>query len=169
MEPTLKYPFNVRSFFTEEGSVPIGGGMVLWRGYFQSIRPAIGKMLINVDTSTGIMYKAGPLISLCFDFFGIRDVPTLVRCIQNDRERLRLQRFISGIRFLTIRSDANKRGTPRVIKKITATGADRLSFSLREGGQMTVADYFRRTQNQPLRHPDLPCVEVKFKLSFSFR
>jgi eukaryotic translation initiation factor 2C len=140
--------------------------MVLWRGYFQSIRPAIGKMLINVDISTGVMYKAGPFIGLCCDFFGVRDIPALTRCIQNDRERLRLQRFITGIRFLTIRSDSNKGGTARTIKKITSTGADRLSFSLREGGQMTVADYFRRTQNQTLRHPGLPCVEVKFEIQF---
>ena len=69
-EPFLKYPFNVRSFFTREDQRDIGGGIVLWRGYFQSVRPAVGRMLINIDISTGMMYKPGPLIGLCLDFLG---------------------------------------------------------------------------------------------------
>ena len=30
-----KYPFNVRSFFTDQEKKEIGSGIVLWRGYFQ--------------------------------------------------------------------------------------------------------------------------------------
>jgi eukaryotic translation initiation factor 2C len=77
MQPTMLYPFNIRSFFTDRETkcscfplhpqsvlIPsrctaLGGGMVLWRGYFQSVRPAPGKMVINVDISTGLMFKVG--------------------------------------------------------------------------------------------------------------
>jgi len=58
MEPNLIYPFNARSFFTELETRDIGGGIVLWRGYFQSVRPAVGRMVINFDMSTGAMYIA---------------------------------------------------------------------------------------------------------------
>lgn len=61
MAPTQKYPFNVRSFFTPQGAKPIGGGLVLWRGYFQSIRPSPGRMLVNIDISTGAMFKVRAL------------------------------------------------------------------------------------------------------------
>lgn len=161
MEPSLKYPFNVRSFFTDRETKDIGSGLVLWRGYFQSVRPAIGKMLINVDISTGTMYKQGPLIGLCLEFIG-KDLNALIRIGENDRERLRLQRFISGIRIITVHSDksGNQQQMPRVVKKISPAGANRLTFTMREGGTMTVADYFRRTQNRVLKYPDLPCVEV---------
>jgi eukaryotic translation initiation factor 2C len=54
MEPTMKYPFNIRSFFTDQECKRIGGGLELWRGYFQSVRPAIGRILINIDISTGM-------------------------------------------------------------------------------------------------------------------
>ncbi len=78
-----------------------------------------------------------------------------------DRERIRLQRFISGVRVTTTH-DAQVRTsrTPRVVKKVTNAGAADLTFRLREGQQMTVAEYFRVTYNKRLTFPNLPCVEV---------
>lgn len=78
-----------------------------------------------------------------------------------DRERIRLQRFLIGIRVTTTH-DAQLRTsrTPRVVKKITNAGANQLNFRLREGQQMTVSDYFLRTHNRRLTFPTLPCVEV---------
>jgi eukaryotic translation initiation factor 2C len=161
MEPTLKYPFNIRSFFTDKEVKDIGSGIVLWRGYFQSVRPAIGKMLINVDISTGTMYKSGDLIPVCCEYarVNVKDLPQFVA---NDRDRLKLQRFISGIRIRTKHTEQAGKDPrpPRVVKKMTHVGANKLTFTMREGGQMTVAEYFRRTQNKPLRFPELPCVEV---------
>ncbi|KAJ7507898.1 argonaute-like protein [Mycena galericulata] len=162
MEPTMSYPFNVRSFFTNRETKDIGAGLELWRGYFQSIRPAMGKMLINVDISTGTMYKHGPLLRLCLEYIGKGDPNALSpKRGLPDRERLRLQRFISGIRVLT--THAGPTGdvqTPRVIKKLSTAGASSLTFQMREGQTMTVADYFQNTQNKPLQFPDVICCEV---------
>ncbi|KAF5388155.1 hypothetical protein D9615_000461 [Tricholomella constricta] len=163
MEPTMKYPFNVRSFFTNRETKDIGSGLQLWRGYFQSVRPASGRMLINVDISTGTMYKAGPLLGLCLDFLNKAD-PNALAMSRGfpDRERLRLQRFISGIRVLTKHTgaDGTIQQTPRVVKKLSSAGANALNFTMREGGSMSVADYFYKTQNQKLQFPDVVCVEV---------
>ncbi|KNZ81482.1 Protein argonaute-2 [Termitomyces sp. J132] len=163
MEPTMTYPFNVRSFFTDRETKDIGLGLQLWRGYFQSVRPAIGRMLINVDISTGTMYKAGSLLSLCLEFVNRND-PNVLAPSRGfpDRERLRLQRFISGIRILTKHSgaDGTVQQTPRVIKKLSSAGANALTFTMREGGSMSVAEYFQKTQSQRLRFPDIICVEV---------
>lgn len=163
MEPTMNYPFNVRSFFTDRETKDIGSGLQLWRGYFQSVRPACGQMLINVDISTGTMYKAGPLLNLCLEYIGKRD-PNVLAPSHGfpDRERLRLQRFISGIRVITTLpgSGGAVNQTPRVVKKISTAGANALRFTMREGGTMTVADYFKTHQNCVLRFPDVVCVEV---------
>jgi len=164
MEPTMNYPFNVRSFFTDRETKDIGSGLQLWRGYFQSVRPASGRMLINVDISTGTMYKAGPLLSLCLDFVNKTDPNVLaMKYGFPDRERLRLQRFISGIRILTTHPgpDGTVQQTPRVVKKLSSAGANALFFNMREGGKMSVADYFQKTQNRKLKHPDVICVEVR--------
>lgn len=162
MEPTMNYPFNVRSFFTNRETKDIGAGLELWRGYFQSIRPAMGKMLINVDISTGTMYKHGPLLRLCLEYICKNDPNALApKRGLPDRERLRLQRFISGIRVLTTHAGpSGEVQTPRVIKKLSTAGASSLTFQMREGQTMTVADYFKNTQNKPLQFPDVICCEV---------
>lgn len=168
MEPTSRYPFNVRSFFTDHETQDIGAGIHLWRGYFQSVRPAIGRMLINLDISTAAMYQPGPLINLCLRFLN-RD-PSQPQILSQahgfpERERIRLQRHIQGIRITT--DGGGQQGAsrvPRAVKKITGPGADALSFTTRDGDSLTVSQYFQRTYNRPLRYPKLPCVEVRASL-----
>jgi eukaryotic translation initiation factor 2C len=164
MEPTIRYPFNVRSFFTNRETKDIGGGIQLWRGYFQSVRPAPGKMLVNVDISTGMMYKPGPLINLCLEFFNRSGNPNVLSPAQGlpDRERLRLQRFISGLRILTPHTASAGRNQARVIKKLSTAGANAITFTMRGGGgTMTVEKYFQKQANRPLKFPGVLCVEVR--------
>jgi hypothetical protein len=40
-----------RAFYTPSESKPLGGGAEVWAGFFQSARPAPGRMLINLDVS----------------------------------------------------------------------------------------------------------------------
>ena len=172
MGPNLRYPFNVRSFFTDRETRDIGGGIVLWRGYFQSVRPAIGRMLINVDISTGYMYMPGPLIGLALSHLNLapnRPDALAPRKGLPDRERVRLQRFITGpgLKITTSRGqrEPGRQGPrPRVVKKLSKEGANDLRFELDNGQQTTVADYFRGVLNRPLRHPEVICVEVCIRL-----
>jgi eukaryotic translation initiation factor 2C len=164
MEPTSKYPFNVRSFFTKNERKDLGNGIEAWRGYFQSVRPALGRMLVNIDISTGIMYKAGSLISLSLDYIGRwaqEKGPNVLAPSKGfpPRERVRLNHFLSGVKVVTTTAPPNRR-TPRQIKKISDQGARQMTFKLREGGTRTVAEHFRLTYNRALQYPDLPCVEV---------
>ncbi|KAG9075104.1 hypothetical protein FS749_013266 [Ceratobasidium sp. UAMH 11750] len=55
-EPISKYTFNTRSFFLPAGKKAVPMGLELWPGVFQSIRPAVNSMHINIDTSTGVVY-----------------------------------------------------------------------------------------------------------------
>lgn len=109
-------------------------------------------------------YKPGPLISLCLEYVKKVGIPHALAPKRGfpERERLRLQRFISGIRVHTVQTSDTGRGArmPRVVKKISAKGAADLEFRMREGGTMTVAAYFKGVMNKPLQFPDLPCVEV---------
>ncbi|KAJ3834977.1 argonaute-like protein [Lentinula raphanica] len=162
MEPSQKYPFNVRSFFTDQEKRDIGLGLELWRGYFQSVRPSLHKMHIIIDTSTATMYTPGPLISLCLAFFKKTDPRVLApKNGLPDRERLRLQRFVAGIRVITTtKTESGEKKIERVVKKLSTAGASALSFKLKDGGAMTVAQYFQKVLNRPLRHPDVICAEI---------
>ncbi|KAH9045386.1 argonaute-like protein [Lactarius pseudohatsudake] len=165
MGPNLKYPFNVRSFFTDRETRDIGGGIVLWRGYFQSVRPAIGRMVINIDISTGAMYMPGPLIDVALAILGRPGNPNALAPRQGlpDRERIRIQRFITpGLKITTSydQRDPNQAPRPRGVKKLSKEGARDLTFELTGGQTTTVADYFRQKLNRPLRFPDVICVEL---------
>lgn len=160
MEPNLKYPFNTRSFFTDQGKKAIGAGLEVWRGYFQSLRPSQNRMYINLDISTGIMYKEGPLIDLCLEFLGrAKGDPKMLSPQRGfpDRERIRLQRFISNMRVVTKHGG---RVLPRVIKKLTIEGANTRMFTTREGQSLSVATYFKTVLGRPLKFPDIICIEV---------
>ncbi|KAI0314809.1 Piwi domain-containing protein [Amylostereum chailletii] len=118
-------------------------------------------MLINVDISTGAMYKPGRLLDLCGEFIGRPGNPQLFspRAGFPDRERLRLQRFISGMRITTSHTAKGRPPIPRVIKRLSKQGARDMSFDT-ETGTKTVADYFRQQYNMPLRFPDVLCIEL---------
>ena len=165
MEPNLIYPYNVRSFFMDHETRDIGGGIVLWRGYFQSVRPAIGRMVINIDISTGAMYMPGPLIDVALAILGRPGNPNALAPRQGlpDRERIRLQRFITpGLKITTSydQRDPRQAPRPRGVKKLSKEGARDLTFELAGGQSVTVADYFRQKLHRPLRFPDVICVEV---------
>jgi len=169
MPPRLRHPFNTRSFFfTDSEARDIGGGIELWRGYFQSLRPAIGRMLINVDISTGAMYMPGPLIGLALAHLNLNRPDMLAPCRGlSDKERVRLQRFITGLKITTShgqREPGRQGPRPRVVKKLSKEGANDLRFELDNGQQMTVADYFRGVLGGPLRYPEVICAEVCIRL-----
>ncbi|KAJ7878523.1 argonaute-like protein [Mycena olivaceomarginata] len=157
MDPAQRFPTKGRSFFTPSETRNLGSGMVLWRGYFQSVRPTLDRLSINVDISTGVMYQAGPLIDLCLAFIG-RNNPALLTRQMPDRERIALGRFITGIRVQT--QDPNGEARARVVRKLTKVGASESSFTMRDGSVRTVAQYFQETRGRPLRFPALLCVEV---------
>ncbi|KAK7444785.1 hypothetical protein VKT23_015102 [Stygiomarasmius scandens] len=162
-DPIMNHPFNVRSFFPINGNglgndnrQAVGYGFELIRGYFQSVRPAIGKILLNVDISTGLFFKPGRLIDVAFDFFNRPGSnPTMLSppAGLDARRRLQLQRFLTGVRVTV--APTNKIVT---INRLTEVGADAYRFKLREGEEISVAEYFRRQQNRPLDHPRVMCI-----------
>jgi eukaryotic translation initiation factor 2C len=159
MGPNQKYPFNTRSFFTPEGRKSIGGGMELWRGYFQSIRPSENQMYLNVDIATGIMYRPGPLISLFMEY-SKKDKPFAFSPKHgfSDRDRIRLQKFVSNMRVKTAHSGRDRMV---VIKKLSNSGASNTMFTMRDKNQaISITDYFRLHANIKLKFPDNICIET---------
>ena len=162
MAPSLRYPSNARSFFTDQEIRPIGGGIVLWRGYFQSVRPAINKILINIDISTGAMYKPGDFISLALEFLNKIGQPNALAPSHGlpDRERLRLQQFITPGIKVTTPYCARDPDRQRLVRGLTRESARNRRFEIGDGETMTVMEYFYNQLNIPLQYPDLICVEV---------
>jgi eukaryotic translation initiation factor 2C len=164
--PKFKYPSDKRFFFTDPEAKPIGGGLALWRGYFQSVRPAIDHMLINLDTSITAMYRSGELIDLALELLDKPGIPNALAPRRGfpDRERLRLQRFVTGIKVAIRRADRQL-----VIKRLTKEGARDLTFEVEDGKFTTVANYLQSQWNIRLQFPDVICAEVCITFVLSSR
>ena len=65
-----------RSFFSPpEGYYhPLGGGREVWFGFHQSVRPAMWKMMLNIDVSATAFYKAQPVIEFMCEVLDIRNI-----------------------------------------------------------------------------------------------
>ncbi|RXW23179.1 hypothetical protein EST38_g2678 [Candolleomyces aberdarensis] len=160
MEPNLNFPFNTRSFFVEQlEKRDIGGGIELWRGLFQSLRPGIGRVFVNVDIATGIMYKRGSLIGLCLEALDRPGGDANLLAPANglpDHARIKLQRFITGLSVTVDKTTGNKK---RVIRSLSKQGADQITFD-HNGTTMTVARYFQQKLGRPLQYPRVLCAEI---------
>ncbi|KEP46972.1 argonaute protein [Rhizoctonia solani 123E] len=164
MKPKMSLPFNARHFFTDREVWPLGGGIELWRGYFQSIRPGVRSLLLNIDTSTGAMYAPGPMVNICHQILSNSNVRALLPGGGlSDRDRLKLQRFLLHVRFLVlsqIRVHQGRGGRkPKVLQGITAQGASSIRFTNQHGSEMTVSEYFL-TLGITLSHPEWVCVKT---------
>lgn len=185
-----RFSSNGKSFFVPEGFKTIGSGLQLWRGFFQyvptsspsvqyewvldplyrtsprSVRPTLGKMVINVDISTGLMYANGPLLTIAMAY---------LRCQGHNRledpmrepERRALSKFLDTVRIVTKGTHpANAQLKPRGIKRVMPTGAYRTKFKLGNGQEQTVQEYYETTYHKRLQYPKVVCVEVNSLHSF---
>ncbi|KJA16837.1 hypothetical protein HYPSUDRAFT_58011 [Hypholoma sublateritium FD-334 SS-4] len=160
-EPNLQNPYRGRSFYIHSDRQSIGGGLEVWRGIFQSVRPVIGRLVVNIDLSATIVYREGPLVRLINEFYEKSpDLPPLYmvpvhRKFPPQYARVRLLRFLRHLR-VSVRSTGE--GRPRAINGLTTNGADNEFFDTREGTRMSVADYFKHTLELPLKYPSAVCV-----------
>ncbi|TFK24642.1 Piwi-domain-containing protein [Coprinopsis marcescibilis] len=160
MVPSAKYPFRGKSFFIRDlGTRPIGGGIELCRGLFQSLRPGIDTFFVNVDITAAMMYLPGSLLDLCIDFIdmGRQGNPSLF-CpehgnFKGDAHR-ETARFVMGLK-VTIPTTGSK---VRIVRGLTSKAANQEMFH--NGTELvSVAQHFANL-HYPLRFPGVICALV---------
>ncbi|KAJ7127311.1 argonaute-like protein [Mycena crocata] len=161
MTPLANLPSSKRRklFFTPSETREIGSGVVLWRGYFQSLRPALDRQFVNIDIAGGAMYRPGRLIDLACDVLstkGPRLRPSNIKKhLHNSPGRESFSRFITGVRVEWTLPGDPRRQKVRSVKGLSRRAADQEYFALRSGEQKTVAEYFVSVSNRRLQYPDL--------------
>ncbi|KIJ60652.1 hypothetical protein HYDPIDRAFT_43184 [Hydnomerulius pinastri MD-312] len=154
--PNLKYANNVRAFFCREaGSRPLGGGLEIFKGFFQSVRPAFRSLLVNIDTSCGIIYQEGPMPEVVLSFLGTSDSRAL-RIDESHLDWPRLKRFFKSI-FITF---THRKGKKKINGLVPRAG--RVEFEREKDGvvkKTTVQAYFKEAYNVNI-NPDSFGVEI---------
>ncbi|PKY39143.1 Piwi-domain-containing protein [Rhizophagus irregularis] len=146
-----------RIFYTNQGSRPLGGGVEALQGYFQSIRPTPGKMMINIDIHTTAFYESGSLLQIVIKVLNKRTIGEL-RVI-SERDRQKLEKFLQNLKIYATH-DENALNRRFRIFKVTNTSASNTIFD-DNGNQTDVASYFQRTYNIQLLYPFFPCIVIR--------
>ncbi|KAG0053940.1 eukaryotic translation initiation factor 2C, 2 [Gryganskiella cystojenkinii] len=164
-EPAMLYQTLGRSFFTPKGCQLLGGGLDVWRGYYQSMRPTPGKMMINVDVSATAFYQKAPLIELVVQILGLRNIADLLKATALNMKKV--ERMTKGLRIQpTHRQRATK--TFRISRLSTTSASETTFLQLQQKDpntepvevKMSVATYFKDAYNITLQYPMLPCAVV---------
>ncbi|KAI0967292.1 ribonuclease H-like domain-containing protein [Xylaria arbuscula] len=167
----------------------LGAGLQAIRGFFTSVRPATGRLLLNVNVTHAAFYEAAPLDQLIKRFM-----------TQNDR--FRLKSFLKGLRITTNHLEERRnRNGERIIRvktiynlatkkdgydkndqtslehpprvRETGAGAKGVEFWLEDNGNkkkqgksapagryISVYDYFQQKYQKKIADPSLPVVNV---------
>uniref|UniRef100_A0A8K9XVG4 Protein argonaute-1 n=1 Tax=Oncorhynchus mykiss TaxID=8022 RepID=A0A8K9XVG4_ONCMY len=96
--PSMKYTPVGRSFFSapEGYDHPLGGGREVWFGFHQSVRPAMWKMMLNIDVSATAFYKAQPVIQFMCEVLDIHNIDEQPRPL-TDSHRVKFTKEIKGM------------------------------------------------------------------------
>ncbi|KAF9484944.1 argonaute-like protein [Pholiota conissans] len=164
--PNQNHTNNGRAYFTGRDKKSIDrSGLELWRGIFQSVRPAMGKMILTIDTSTAAVYKSGPLIDVALDFLnfpGPRNVRNL-QISERDPNFKRLEKFLKKLR-IKVKTGVN--GSKSRIKTIRGLvpEAGRVTFE-KDDETTTVERHFAQTYGIRLSQPQIFGVRLTGKHS----
>ena len=133
---------------------------MLWQGFHQSLRPAKGQMLINLDVSATAFYQSGQLPSIIAKILN-KNVSDLRQPLL-DKDRIKLEKHLKGIKIV-VTHRGNIRRKYRIVK-LTHTSASKTSILVdnKDGNeyQDSVAGYFKSKYKITLSCPSLPCLVV---------
>ncbi|XP_028317063.1 protein argonaute-3 isoform X1 [Gouania willdenowi] len=161
--PSMKFTPVGRSFFSspEEYDSPLGGGREVWFGFHQSVRPAMWKMMLNIDVSATAFYKAQPVIQFMCEVLDLHNIDEQPRSLP-DSHRVKFTKEIKGLK-VEVTHCGNIRRRYKVCN-VTRRPAMLQTFPQQmENGltiERTVADYFREKYNLHLKYPHLPCLQA---------
>lgn len=133
------------------------GGLVALRGYRSSVRPGVGRVLVNLNVASGAFYKAVPLLDLLHIF--------------NNPDGLQRENFIRMLKVAYHRPGKQPmKGQKTIIgfaksprfgnaKNVTFEYEDRTGPRPRTM-KTSVLDYFEKQMGVTLKFPNVPVVNV---------
>lgn len=166
--PSMLYPNRAASFFLppqDPRAASIGKGLVMWRGFYTSLRMGPGKMYLNLDIASQPKVQSGSLPDVVLDFLrgSSRNLPMQHISAANipGPELIRLNRFLKGLKVQLVVPGREGVKPTRKIRSVEPIAANDPSGAFEVDGQnMTIETYFQRYYNVTLRRPELPCISV---------
>ncbi|KAL1746079.1 Piwi domain-containing protein [Schizophyllum fasciatum] len=164
----MKPAVNAKAFFTDKEKTDLGGGIELWRGFFQSVRPTIGRLLINIDTTVAPFIASRSLMDFMIDIIGKRHRNARdLELSKTDQDFKRLERAVKKL-HITVRFNNSK---TKIIRGLEPH-AGRFSFYNEQRGMETTIEaictvflttpqaHYREAYNFSMRFPKIVGVRL---------
>lgn len=148
----------------------LGGGLLALRGYYSSVRPAVGRLLINLNVTSGAFYKPTPLADLMRDSGYGNNTEGLEGFIRMLKVEARYTRDNAQSPFMTkvktIVGFAKPNADPPIrvkrfgnAKEVKFRYIDRNMPNAQEK-EISVFDYFRTVHGITIQKPNNPVLNV---------
>lgn len=166
--PTLLYPSRQASFFLpplNQNDASITRGLVMWRGFYSSLRLGPGRIFLNLDIASQPMVQAGNLPQVVLNFLrgtnrNLNEQHLDAKTIPGN-EYIRLGRFLKGLKVKLTVKDADGNEPTRKIRGIENHSANDPQHAFQiEGKTYTIASYFEEFYGVKLRNPNFPVISV---------
>ncbi|KAI0745804.1 Piwi domain-containing protein [Earliella scabrosa] len=141
-----RFPAHARSFYVAETARELGMGLAAWRGFFQSVRPAMDRLLINIDVSWAAVHIPGTLTYNMRNFLKLRndrDLQSLDR-----RQFMSLRAFLKGV-LVKVTVAPNMRPKP-IADLVWEAGKQEFD---KDGERYTVERHFQEKYNVRITMP----------------
>ncbi|KAI0048173.1 Piwi-domain-containing protein [Auriscalpium vulgare] len=150
--------YNRISVFDPSSRKLLGGGFELWRGFFQSVRPTIEKMIVNVDITTAVIYRDINVIEWCLQYLDVTDMRYLQSLTPQTQQWRMLKQALRKVRVIA-KTPTNRHNNGRPIKDLIERGGE-YEFD-KDGQTTTVKEYFRTQHGIHLQHPALFGIRIE--------
>ncbi|KAG9305711.1 hypothetical protein G9A89_005109 [Geosiphon pyriformis] len=125
----------------------LGGGLELWAGFFESVRPGENTYFVNVKRAHTVFYEKKDLVSFLCEHFNMRDLPVNFDSKQRDR----INDVLEKVKVRPLHRPNIKTGRP--IKCLSLKKAKEHEFQLHDTDEKTnVLKYFSDTYNIKLKY-----------------
>ncbi|KAH9946209.1 Piwi domain-containing protein, partial [Epithele typhae] len=148
------FPPNAQSFYVPHRQTDLGFGLSAWRGYFQSVRPTYDRLIINIDSVTGAVYKATGLLAVMQEWLGLRDPRHLERLDAASMNKLKT--FLRGV-VVQFPTCHHAKRTKSIAGVVASGGLEEFE---KDGQRLTVQQHFESKYNTVVRHPRAPGVRL---------
>ncbi|GBB88310.1 hypothetical protein RclHR1_14880004 [Rhizophagus clarus] len=147
--PSMKYTQFGESTYLPSTRKTLGGGVELWMGWFESVRPGQDSYFVNVNTTYTVFYEPGILSNLIPKYLN-SDIQE--RFSQNQHDRV--TELIRGLQFRPVhRPQVNTR---LKIKRLCPNNAYDIKIDNPESGEkIDIYTYFQRRYDITLRYVHL--------------
>ncbi|RHZ45603.1 hypothetical protein Glove_668g20 [Diversispora epigaea] len=150
--PSMRYTQFGESTYLPSTRKTLGGGVELWMGWFESVRPGQDSYFVNVNTTYTVFYEPGILSCLIVKYLGLRDdfIPDRLPQVQRDK----ITDLIRGLQFKPLhRPQVNTR---LKIKRLYPSNAFQETCDIPETGEkLDIYSYFQRRYDITLKYSHL--------------